>query len=507
MPPAIATVVYVALILGLFRLDHDRRSSVSPALWLPCLWLAICSSRAVGLWFGGPSVLEYADQMAEGSPFDRNLLSVILVAALLVLAARKERTLEVLRSNGPLLVFFAFAGLSVVWSEYPYIALRRWVKASGHLVMVLMVVTELDPLAAVKRLMTRCAFVLIPLSILFIKYYPNWGRSWHRYTGDTFLQGVSIGKNGLGLVLLIFGMAVLWRLLHEFDRNDGRRRTASLVANGVVLTMALWLFWQVDSVTALVCFLVGSATMVVLRRPRFARSHGAVYALIGVSVLAPVAIVVFGIGTGLLESMGRDATLTGRTLLWEDVSRLNQSLVLGTGFESFWLGDRLDFFLETYWWRPNQAHNGYLEIFVNLGAVGLLLHAAVIVWGCRKLVGGLGQSPELGCLMLAFFVVTLLYNFSEAGFRSMHASWFIFLLATVPRGKPTPLAVRRAEVGTLRMGPRLGVAPIGSLESFGDLMPRGSVGRRDTSSPATSTSVELPRVSWKRPPIGQSRPR
>ena len=44
--------------------------------------------------------------------------------------------------------------------------------------------------------------------------------------------------------------------------------------------------------------------------------------------------------------------------------------LLGAGFENFWVGERQ---VTLGGLGGNQAHNGYLEIYLNLGWVGILL--------------------------------------------------------------------------------------------------------------------------------------
>src|SRR5712691_1045106 len=176
MPPSMATVVYGLLILALFLLDRDRKSQVSSAVWIPVAWLSISASRTVGEWFGTVHATRL-EQLREGSPLDALIFSGLLAAGLIVLIARRRRVRTFLRGNGPLLIFFAYCLVSVLWSDYPLGAFKRWTKALGDLVMVLVVLTDPEPTGALKRLLARPGFVLLPLSILLIKYYPNLGRA------------------------------------------------------------------------------------------------------------------------------------------------------------------------------------------------------------------------------------------------------------------------------------------------------------------------------------------
>jgi O-antigen ligase len=134
-------------------------------------------------------------------------------------------------------------------------------------------------------------------------------------------------------------------------------------------------------------------------------------------IVCAVPVILFAdVGGVLLEQVGRDGTLTGRTELWPIVIALTDHPVLGTGFESFWLGERLQKIWDVYWWHPNEAHNGYLEIYVTLGWVGLGLVAAVAINGYRS--------------------IAIAYNFTESAFKTLHPIWFAFLLAVVVVPRP-----------------------------------------------------------------------
>src|SRR5437867_6169066 len=407
MSPSIATVVFGFSLLGLFLLDRDPKSRTSPALWIPLAWVLIAASRMVSPWLGVGHTYESADEILDGSPLDRLILTGLLTAGLMVLFARGRRAGTFLRLNGPILLFFLYGAVSVLWSDYPDVAFKRWTKAVGDIVMVLVVLSDPDPSAAVKRLLARPGFLLIPFSVLLIKYYPDLGQAYNPWTWGAYYTGVATGKNGLGLVCLIFGLGSLWRFLEAFRSGERPLMTGPLIAHGAVLAMALWLFGKADSATSLGCFLIGGGLIGVMSLPGVARERTAVHLL----VLGIVFLCVFGLfldsDVGLVQAMGRDTTLTGRTALCDQLLRMPVDSLLGAGFESFWLGGRLEKFWRAYWWHPNQAHNGYIEVFLNLGWVGVALLGFVMVWGYGNIAGSLQQSPELGRLRLAYFVVAV----------------------------------------------------------------------------------------------------
>jgi hypothetical protein len=92
MPQGVALVVYGLFILALFLLDRDRKSRVAPALWIPVAWVLLAGSRMVSDWLEPARVVTSPDQLLDGSPLDRLVLTGLLAAGLMVLLARGQRT-------------------------------------------------------------------------------------------------------------------------------------------------------------------------------------------------------------------------------------------------------------------------------------------------------------------------------------------------------------------------------------------------------------------------------
>jgi len=442
MSASLATLIFALGIAGLFWLEHARKSRTSPALWLAVAWLAIGASRSVSEWLGASTAMQSPDQYLEGSLLDALTFAGLEVAALRVLATRRARTRALLRENGPLLLFFAFCLISVMWSDYPFVAFKRWTKATGNLIMVLLVLTDPEPRAAVERLLARVGFVLVPVSVLFIKYYPELGRGFDAWSGEAINTGVTTNKNSLGVVCLLFGLAAVWRCISALNQQKLARGLKPLIAHGATLAMVLWLFSMANSATSLGCFLAGTALILLTCSRAIALQGWPVHVLAAGIVSASVFGTLVNTGVGLVQAMGRNETLTTRTDLWTELFQVPVNPLLGTGFESFWLGERAKALWETYWWHPNQAHNGYLEMYLNLGWLGVGLLAHLIWWGYRNIARALRSDPEMTGLRLAFLITALLYNLTEAAFKVVHPVWVVFLLAVASLPPLVAAAVR-----------------------------------------------------------------
>ena len=203
MSPSAALIVCIAGIGGLFYLDRDKSLRTSKALWLPVIWLWILGSRPVSVWLGlNPATADPA-AVLEGSPFDAGVFAALLAVGIIVLISRKRRTSSCLKASLPVIVYFGYCLLSVCWSDFPDVAFKRWIKAIGDLVMVLIVVTDAEPVAALRRLFSRVGFILLPISVVLIKYYGDLGRGYDP-DGRPMNTGVTTNKNTLGVITICY---------------------------------------------------------------------------------------------------------------------------------------------------------------------------------------------------------------------------------------------------------------------------------------------------------------
>jgi exopolysaccharide production protein ExoQ len=437
MPPILATVIYAIGILGLFYLDRDDRPPMSKALWIPAVWLFLTSSRGVSLWLGMAPNFDSPDAYLEGSPIDRSVFTALLILALVVVVSRMQLVGPMLRKNSPILLFFAFCAVSILWSDFPFVAFKRWIKSVGDLLMILVILTEPEPMGVLKRLITRLGFILFPLSVLFGKYYPHMGRRLTNSWNEEII-GVTMQKNSLGVICMLYGLGFLWLLRTVYlDRADPNR-TPRLAAYSAVLLMIVWLLAECNSTTSIAGLIMAGGVMVVSTRPSLVRKPAVVHLL----VLAVLAVALFPIflDSSVLSAVGKDPTLTGRTETWKLLLSLPINPWLGTGFESFWMGNRL----QQLWdalpnFYLNEAHNGYIEVYLNLGWVGVSLIGLILITGYRDIIDAFRRNPERGALLLGFFLAVLFESLTEAAFRMMSPSWIFLLLASIAASQAVAL--------------------------------------------------------------------
>src|ERR1700674_2578315 len=153
MQPAVASLICEIGIAGLFFLDRGEKTRVSKALVIPAVWMILNTTHPLSFWLGmSPQGSYTTEAYVEGNPFDRNVALVLQLAALIVLCRKSAKVGAILRKNPLILVYFSFCLVSVLWSDFPFVTFKRWIKAIGDVEMVLVIFAESDPFGALRRL-------------------------------------------------------------------------------------------------------------------------------------------------------------------------------------------------------------------------------------------------------------------------------------------------------------------------------------------------------------------
>jgi len=335
------------------------------------------------------------------------------------------------------------------------------------------------------------------VSVTLLKYYPQMARGFDSWSGAPVNTGITLNKNLLGNVCLICGLFLV-TILFMRARRDGATKLDRAADFGMA-GMTVWLLQMAQSATSLACLLLGATIIVVTQFRSIAKTLSII--LIVVAVTGGVLEVSFNLRERMILALGRDATLTGRTELWETLQTIPTNPVIGTGFESFWLGDRVEGIWAKYWWRPNQAHNGYYEMYLNLGYVGVALQLgmmfAAYLTARRKTKAAMemtdGDSREFAFARFATgYVISLAaYNFTEATFKALHLSFFVFFLVAIEYAM-SPEAVpaeqpKKLEHAQSRWRPLIGSGTVLRQTAGGLQAPRSRTPWKPVSTPDSTT--------------------
>ena len=429
MPPLLATLFCVIFILSLFYGNSKKTRGVSLGLWVPVIWVAIMASRPIGTWLAGDTDTLNFHSYQDGSPIDRNVSLLLMFAGFAILARRGIQWAGIAKENQWLFIFYLYLLVSVIWSDYTFVAFKRWIRDAATVVMILVVLTEQDPTEALRQVFLRCAYLLIPLSVLTMKYYINIGRTYDEWTGTPCLCGLTVGKNQLGRLAMISGLFLIWSLSLQKD-SSWFKKIKERWFDAATLGLCIMVLVQANSATSRFCFALGTAILFVTQMSWMKTSPSRLLwlgsLLIALSVLFLSVPNLRGLVTGALN---RNVNLTERTDVWKGCLGLGTNPLIGEGFDSVWLtpaairlGNKL---------QIEEAHNGYLETYLNSGVIGLFLLLPVLVVAGKNAVRHVTGGAAMGPLFASLFLVGVIYNYTEAAFDNGNLVGFILWIVAI----------------------------------------------------------------------------
>jgi exopolysaccharide production protein ExoQ len=481
MVRTIALLAGFACIGWMLVADSRWRRLPSRALWIPAISLALASSRQIGFWLaqfgiGGGA----ASTNLEGSPINQVFTTGVFLAAIVVLWRRRFSWTQYALANKALFAIYAFYLFSMLWSAFPVPTVKRLVQEFGWVLIAPIILTEKNPSEALRVVFVRVSYFLFPLSVIFIRYFPEIGRIISGVSGTQMLRGVTDHKNSLGQMTMVFCLVLLWDLMETRENSTTAGVKPNRWARLVNMGIGLYLLVISASATPAACFVLGVVLLFAGRRLTGFKNARPVFAITAVSVVLLVAIeLTFGISGRVSEAMDRGTGLTGRTDIWRVILEKNTSYLVGAGFRGFWeTAEGVSVAQELGTNQLITAHNGYLEAYLNGGVVSLVFLAAFL-WSTglnatEKVVRGEG----IGRLAVVFWPLLLVSNVTESVFFQTGPLWFAMLLVTIDNPQKSPrraVGARAAQhVKSRRSGGRFRVQQMLSAPSTCEPLVNGS---------------------------------
>src|SRR5581483_9084912 len=115
----------------------------------------------------------------------------------------------------------------------------------------------------------------------------------------------------------------------------------------------------------------------------------------------------FGVKEAIVQGLGRDMTFTGRTDLWRELLAAKTDPIVGTGFCSFWSDEYYQSRLPEDLAGGRSAHNGYLEMYIDGGWVGIFFLAVMMVAIGLRINRQLAASGDYAVVRFAVFIVMI----------------------------------------------------------------------------------------------------
>lgn len=376
----------------------------------------------------------------EDNPLLLAIQTVMYAVTLGFVVLHWRKFTTALQSSGWVVALAFFAIASTLWSSDPGFTLRRSLVVVATTVFGIYFGSRFD-LRRQLRLLGWMFIVLAVLSTACALCTPQYGIDNHLHRGDW--QGILGQKNLLGKAMAV-AIIVMW------SAKGLQPRTMRIAARPVCAAVML----MSGSKTAL---LVCGALLLMALGYRVLRSHPTTLVPLLVVLAASAAGAVFlaaDSGSRALAYLGRNATLTRRTEIWSAVwSAISSRMLLGYGFSGFWAGihgesaqvaGRLGFV-------ARHAHNGFLDLWLELGIAGLLLFVAgyfqAVRNGIRLLRRSCDRHASWPLLYLAF---VLLYDLVEGPIlRQNNLYWALYVAIVVSASRAAHIKQRSPVASSL----------------------------------------------------------
>ena len=359
----------------------------------------------------------------EGSLFSQITISVLLGISTLLQFANKTSLRQVIITGAPLVLVLIWILLSVTWSEFEMVSLRRAIRLLMETATILMLAATYRDLYKLLRVI-YFSFAFILLADVVFLSMPD------RSFSPIGYAGVHYSKQTTGSFCLL---ALPVFLLAVFDRNIFPIRTISFVFFlGSLAFLAISLSKSAQGL-APICIIL--TILVIFSR----RVNPIILVLIYVSIAVITAAIIglVGLDNALLNVIG-DTTFTGRTGIWDyALSLFWQSPIIGRGYGGIWNVGSYSILLlpdlSESTFVLDSSHSGYIDVMAALGSVGLLFTIFFIISTFVRLGRQIpiANFRQTNFIAIYTFIAFFLDNFLESSlFRTGSGFWIYFLLVT-----------------------------------------------------------------------------
>jgi O-antigen ligase len=399
-----------------------------------------------------PLFIPTPEDRIAGNMLDRLAAPSMTMIALVLLWARRETAWTCIRRNKMLVSVILFCALSLFWSDYPDLTLRRMMLLLFLTLISLGLAASLDDLRQFHARLFHALVFVIFVNLAATALFPSLAIT------DIGVAGIYMQKNPAGMVAMI---TIMVSLTYSFGSETRKQRAAGFAGAAVTFFFLLITLSKTSIGLTIVAMGVGLLFWLAQRLgPRFA-----LLVLAGLVVVLGAFVVLAMAcdfdGMSMLGSLVSDVTFTGRDQLWGFAWRSSlQRPWFGHGYGAFWdvgaVNDPLAKLEPGSWLGDvdvgviNQAHDGFLELCLHIGlpmtAVAIASIFSCLFTALRKALAA--RAPDAGAaygmialLMLLYF----LHNFTEATLMMRGAPFcnLVLLLSFVAARNPGFEHVRR----------------------------------------------------------------
>ncbi len=403
----------------------------------------------------------------EGSLKFQFISGVIYLIAITIIAFNYRHFVPLLLNNKILCLLVGLVIVSFLWSVLPGVTLRRSIALVGTTLFATYLVLRYTPRELVVLIAWACTIAAVAgLALVF-----SWPEAAIHGVGvhEGSWRGVFEHKNLTGRTMVLGTLACVLTL---FMRSSSPFTRAIAITGTVCCTIFVIMAtsrtgWAIGG---LLTFLL--LPLFVLRRgsPRHFYLKIGLLGTLFFAVAAYLTVQFAETGLGLV---GRDFTLTGRTKLWSLAVEFGSNRpLLGYGYRVFWTEQNAGALYGRLWDGASMghAHNGFIDVWLDIGFIGLLLVLLLLVGGIARSLRHLGETDGVLSywfpLALAFVALAGMTEQTILTHSSIEWTVFVTTILYLSFLEPARQSIpRRAINNTWRPGTRPPPHPVSKSRS------------------------------------------
>lgn len=373
--------------------------------------------------------LPYQIYALKGDPLMQGIWIILYLIGMVLIIRDRENFLTALKDNIVLVVLITYILFSFLWSSFPELSLRRSVALTLTTAMGVYLGAR-GNLETILALLARVYGFILILCLISILITPDYGTYYVEY-GIREWKGIFANKNCLGYNMFLSFMVWSWASTSRMFR-----RATALFFLGVSVVLLL----LSNSMTSILIFLVMMFAYTLYAVSRYDREVFLGIASIAAAliVFASVSFLVYladhSLSHFFINFLGRDITLTARTIIWESVwTDILKMFWFGYGQDGYWAGTGQSFAFLVQEINPIElsgAHNGVLEVWLNIGLTGVILLLVYFFLTMAKVfkLTRVNRNETLTAFIILFITAFTAYNFAENHFlHRNNILWVLFV--------------------------------------------------------------------------------
>lgn len=417
--------------------EIDTGSAEQPVSRLVFVWLLMppllyLASRGQ-FWFQDPSsnqaLLDLSGVTSDESGGGRTLITGVVYALLALVCFRWIRQGRGISGKGKLFVALALMAIaSSTWSQFPAISLKNGIFFATNTVFALLLYRRFTPLQQL-RLFYLLGWICLVLSYSLCLFFPRYGFDPMAAVGFGHAwRGMYGYKNACAMTTMFLLPVGIYLPSPKPWQKLGR-------AAYVVFSFLLIVLSESRTGWVVLAFFVVYVCATMLSA-RFKASDKPMFILLELLIVVPLLAALYINRDSMTYLIGKDPSLTGRSEIWKAVFiSILKRPILGYGYVGFfngYQGEAANVSLAAGW-GVTASHNGYLDVWVTLGAVGLALLLCTFVWAVRDAFVCICReySPYLAWCASIVFLMIVTNTDEKAMMVPNDLIWVYYVIACV----------------------------------------------------------------------------